>query len=91
MTYKHAFYTVSKLFKDFCRKIEPFDDKVIIVSGDFRKTLLIVCHGSRVQIIESCVKRCKISSQFHSLNLQKRRSQPQRSGISQGFKELHPW
>ena len=45
MTNKYAFDTVDRLFKDLCRNSKPFDGKEIIVSGDFRQTLPILCHG----------------------------------------------
>ena len=60
MTNKYAFDTVDRLFKDLCRNSKPFCCKEIIVSRDFRQTLLILCHGTRTQIVESSVKSCKI-------------------------------
>ena len=60
MTYKYAFNTVDKFFKDLCQNKKPFGGKVIIVSGDFRQTLPIVHHGNQAQIVKSSAKTCKI-------------------------------
>ena len=45
MTNKYAFDTVDRLFKDLCRNSKLFGGKEIIVSGDFKQTLPILCHG----------------------------------------------
>ena len=60
MTNKYAFDTVDRLFIDLYRNSKPFDGTEIIVSGDFRQTLTILCYSVRAQIIESSVKSCKI-------------------------------
>ena len=78
MTNKYAFDTVDRLFKDLCRNSKPFGGKEIIVSGDFKQTLPILCHGGRAQIVfrnhqESSVKSCKIWQQFHYLKLYRRK------------------
>ena len=39
MTYKYAFGTVERLFKDLYQNTKPFGDKIIIGSGDYRQTL----------------------------------------------------
>ena len=46
MTNKYAFDSVDILFKGLCRNSKPFGGKEIIVSGDFKQTLPILCHGS---------------------------------------------
>ena len=72
MTNKYAFDTVDRLFKDLCRNSKPFGGEEIIVSGNFRQTLPILCHGGRAQVVESSVKSCKIWQQFHCLKLYRR-------------------
>ena len=72
MTNKYTFDTVDRLFKDLCWNSKPFGGKEIIVPGDFRQTLPILCHGGRAQIVESSVKSCKISQQFHYSKLYRR-------------------
>ena len=57
MINKYAFPTV-------CPYSKRFGGKEIIVSGDFRQTLPILCHGGRAQVVESSVKSCKIWQQF---------------------------
>ena len=72
MTDKYAFDTVDRSLKDLCRNSKSFDGEEIIISGDFRQTLLILCHGGRVQIVKSFIKSCKMWQQFHYLKLYRR-------------------
>ena len=72
MTNKCTFDRVDRLFKDLCRNSKPFGGEEIIISGDFRQTLPILCHGGRAQVVETSVKICKIWQQFHCLKLYKR-------------------
>lgn len=56
MTSKFAFEAVDRLLQDICDVDDIFGGKTMLVSGDFRQTLPVVRHGSRINVIENTVK-----------------------------------
>ncbi len=59
MSHKNNILVVDKLLKDLTgNKEELFGGKIVILSGDPRQTLPIIKHGSKAQVIYSCIKFC---------------------------------
>ncbi|XP_065318878.1 uncharacterized protein LOC135926873 [Gordionus sp. m RMFG-2023] len=57
MMTKHALRCIDRLLKDIMKNSHPFGGKIILLGGDFRQTLPVVPKGSKVDIIESCIKK----------------------------------
>jgi len=69
-----ALDAVDRCLRDLKVSTQPFGGVTVLLGGDFRQTLPVVRHGSRVNIIESTIKFCKLWPKFkkHSLLLNKR-------------------
>ncbi|XP_065323150.1 ATP-dependent DNA helicase PIF1-like [Gordionus sp. m RMFG-2023] len=57
MMTKHALRCIDRLLKDIMKNSHPFGGKVILLGGDLRQTLPVVPKSSKVDIIESCIKK----------------------------------
>ena len=69
MAPKKAFNAFDTLLKDFLNCDKPFGNLIVILSGDFKKTLPIVKHGNRTQIIENIVKSSHLWKYFQKISL----------------------
>ncbi|XP_065321868.1 ATP-dependent DNA helicase pif1-like [Gordionus sp. m RMFG-2023] len=69
MMTKHALRCIDRLLKDIIKNSHPFGGKVILLGGDFRQTLPVVPKGSKVDIIESCIKSSYLWSYFKIIHL----------------------
>ncbi|MCP4491587.1 MAG: AAA family ATPase [Gammaproteobacteria bacterium] len=56
MSPKRALETLDIMLRDVMRSKVPFAGKVIVLGGDFRQVLPVVPHGSRMQLIQQCIK-----------------------------------
>lgn len=52
---KHALRLIDRFLRDICGVDRLFGGKTILLCGDFRQTLPVIPHGSRVTLIENCV------------------------------------
>lgn len=69
MTSKFTFEAVNRLIQDICNNKEIFGGKTLLVSVDFRQTLPVVRHGSRIDVIENTVKYSYLWSHFIHMTL----------------------
>jgi ATP-dependent DNA helicase PIF1 len=69
MLNKHGLRCIDKLLQEIMRSEKPFGGKVIVVGGDFRQTLPVVARGTRIDIIECCIKSSSLWSHFMTLEL----------------------
>ncbi|XP_065323555.1 ATP-dependent DNA helicase pif1-like, partial [Gordionus sp. m RMFG-2023] len=69
MMTKHSLRCIGRLLKDIMKNSHPFSGKVILLGGDFRQTLPVVPKGSKVDIIESCIKSSYLWSHFKIIHL----------------------
>ncbi|XP_065321337.1 ATP-dependent DNA helicase PIF1-like [Gordionus sp. m RMFG-2023] len=69
MMTKHALRCIDRLLKDIMKNSHPFGGNVILLGGDFRQTLPVVPKGSKVDIIESCIKSSYLWSHFKIIHL----------------------
>jgi hypothetical protein len=60
---------VDRLFRDITGIDIPFGNKLFLIGGDFRQTLPIVKHGSRVKTVQTSIKRSKVWRHFSKLKL----------------------
>ena len=68
MLSKHGLRCINNLLQEICTNKQPFGGKVV-VGGDFRQTLPVVARGTRVDIIECCVKSSRLWQHFTTLSL----------------------
>ena len=72
---KHGLWCIDDVLKDIeyqdsSNKNKLFGNKVIIISGDFRQTLLpVVPKGTRTIILETCIKSGNLWNKFINLKL----------------------
>lgn len=59
--------------EECCRKIMnnqiPFGGKVVILLGDFRQTCPVIPRGTKADVLNACISRCKFWPQFHIAHL----------------------
>jgi len=66
MCNKYVFEAVDRSFKDIMKIENPaaenmlFGGKVIVIGGDFRQILPVIPHGTRTDIVASCLKKSHI-------------------------------
>lgn len=60
---------VIRLMKDICQNDQLFGEKTILLCGDFRQTLPVISHGTRVNLIENCIKSWTKLPKFQKLTL----------------------
>ena len=69
MLTKHGFRCIDRLLRDIMKSDYPFGGKVVVIGGDFRQTLPVVARGTRVDVIESCIKSSDLWHFFTKLSL----------------------
>ena len=65
----HAFNAIDRKLRDITRHNIPFGGKVVLIGGDFRQVLSIVCHGCPSCIVENCIKRSEMWTRINKLYL----------------------
>ncbi|XP_073424135.1 LOW QUALITY PROTEIN: uncharacterized protein [Dendrobates tinctorius] len=61
MVQKHALNVIDRLLRDImttnvAKNKTPFGGKVIVLGGGFRQCLPVIAHGTRIDIVDSCIK-----------------------------------
>src|SRR5277367_1607241 len=69
MLTKHGLRCIEKLLREVMRSERPFGGKVVVIGGDFRQTLPVVPRGTRIDVMECCIKSSPLWSLFHKLTL----------------------
>lgn len=69
MLTKHGLRCIDQLLREVMQIQQPFGRKVIVIGGDFRQTLPVVAKGTRVDIIECCIKCTPLWQIFTKLPL----------------------
>ena len=69
MLTKHGLRCIDNVLKEIMINQQPFGGKVIVVGGDFRQTLPVVVRGTRVDVIECCIKSSPLWYLFKKLTL----------------------
>jgi hypothetical protein len=69
MMTKHGLRCVDMLLRDIMQERLPFGGKVVVIGGDFRQTLPVVVRGTRVDVVECCIKSSPLWSVFEKLLL----------------------
>ncbi|XP_041785861.1 uncharacterized protein LOC121601111, partial [Anopheles merus] len=69
MASRYALEAIDRTLQDITGVQQPFGGKVVLLSGDFRQLLPIVHRGTEAQIIDQCIKRSVLWSQFTTLRL----------------------
>lgn len=64
MASSYALEAIDRLLRDLMNNDKPFGGKVVILGGDFRQCLPVVKHGNRVDIVQSCIKCCRLWKHF---------------------------
>ena len=57
MSNKHVAECVDLCLRDICSSGVPFGGKVVVFGGDFRQIPPVVKHGSRPEVVSSCLNR----------------------------------
>ena len=57
MVHRHAAECIDRTLRDLCSSDLPFVGKVVLFGGDFRQILPIIRHGSRAEVVSSCLNR----------------------------------
>lgn len=65
----YGLMVIDRLMKDICENDQLFGGKPILLCGDFRQTLPVISHGTRVNLIENCIKSWTEFSKFKKLTL----------------------
>ncbi|GBL97408.1 hypothetical protein AVEN_170516-1 [Araneus ventricosus] len=68
MLTKDGLLCIDILLKEIMNNAKPFRGKVIVIGGDFRQTLTVQ-RGTRVEVIESCIKSSPLWPVFTRLSL----------------------
>lgn len=55
--------------RDIYQPDKPFSGKVVLVGGNFRQCLPVLCHGTQTDIMMACVKESNFWPQFEKLQL----------------------
>uniref|UniRef100_A0A1Y1KCC0 ATP-dependent DNA helicase n=8 Tax=Photinus pyralis TaxID=7054 RepID=A0A1Y1KCC0_PHOPY len=69
MCHAHLLNAVDRSLRFLMNCDDPFGGIVIVVGGDFRQQAPVVPHGTRVQIVEACVKSSPVWKHFKELKL----------------------
>ncbi|KAG2786295.1 hypothetical protein PC116_g10985 [Phytophthora cactorum] len=70
MTHRYAFEAVDRSLRDLMdNDDEPFEGKVLVLSGDFRRILPVVVRGAPAQTIDACLKSSTLWPKFQQLHL----------------------
>ena len=69
MLTKHGLRCIDQLLRDVMQIQQPFGGKAIVIGGDFRQTLPVVAKGTRVDVIECCIKSSSLWHNFTKLSL----------------------
>jgi ATP-dependent DNA helicase PIF1 len=64
MAHRYLFEALDTWLRDLMQIDEPFGRKLIVLSGDFRQILPVVRRGQRPNIVEACITRSPLWSQF---------------------------
>ena len=64
MMTKHGLLFIDVLLKNIMNSDDAFGNKIIVIGGDFRQTLPVVPNGSRIEIIETIVKKGSLWQHF---------------------------
>lgn len=65
----YAIKAIDRLLKDLCKNDKLFGGKTILMCGDFRQTLPVISHATRVSLIENCITSWPEFSKFHKVTL----------------------
>lgn len=66
----NALKLIDRFLNDLCgTQTKLFGGKTILLCGDFRQTLPVVPHGTRVSLIENCLTSWSEFSKFHKISL----------------------
>ncbi|ELP91476.1 hypothetical protein EIN_143760 [Entamoeba invadens IP1] len=84
MVPKRMLQCIDTFLRNVGNKKLPFGGKVVIVGGDFRQTLPVVPHGSKNDIVKTCVKMAPVWRRFEKLELRENMR-------SVGQKEFNHW
>ena len=57
MSNKHVAERVDRNPRDICSSDTPFAGKVMVYGGDFRQIPPVIKHGSRAEMVYSCLNR----------------------------------
>ena len=57
MSNKHVAECVDRSLRDICSSGIPFGGKVVVFGGDFRQIPPVIKHGSRAEVVSSCLNR----------------------------------
>ena len=57
MSNKHIEECVDRSLRDVCSSGIPFGGKVVVSGGDFRQIPPMIKHGSRAEVVSSCLNR----------------------------------
>ena len=57
MSNKHVAECVDRSLRDICCSGIPFGGKVVVFGGDFRQIPPVIKHGSRAEVVSSCLNR----------------------------------
>ena len=69
MAPNHMYNAIDRLLRELMGNNLPFGGKIVILSGDFRQMLPVVENGSRLDVINSCLKRNPLWSQIRQFQL----------------------
>ena len=67
----HALRAIDVCLRDITKLDVPFGGKILLLGGDFRQVLPVVPHGSKVAIIENCLKQSHLWPFFSFLAYKK--------------------
>ena len=85
----HALSAIDTMLRDITAVDAPFGGKVFLLGGDFRQVLPVVPRSNRTAIVENCLKRSPLWSQFKVYKLTKNmRALEQEKAFSQWLLQL---
>ena len=67
MMHRYIMEALDRALRDLMRNSEPFGGKILLLGGDFRQILPVIKHASRVQIVESSLKKSALWKKFKQL------------------------
>ena len=62
MIHRHAAECIDRSLRDLCSCDLPFGGKVIAFGGDFRQILPVIRHGTRSEVVSTCLNRSPLWS-----------------------------
>ena len=68
MSNKHVAECVDHSLRDICSPDIPFGGKVMVFGGDLRQIPPVVKHGSRAEVVSSCLNRSYL---WHNVKVMK--------------------